>query len=390
VFDIDGLVVQDAPIWINIDNIRRVAVFSGLQTTGLYGGLGAGGVVVINTKTGTTDTMFKSEESQKKVFNPNFFDGNALSYKEVLLNNAPQYLKKLHSCQTFGEAKSVYRALSKQYHGHPYFFLDAFSYFTEKWGNKNFAEQIIEKHYTLFDNNPVLLKALAYQFEEKGFHKKANTTYTDVAKLRTNYIQSYLDLASNSINLRNSNRALDLYLRIDDLIKKDFFKVDSSSSFQKFYAQEVKSAFPLKPNYYAALAHEDLESATLDGNTRIVFEWNDGDAEFELQFVAPSGQFTTWKHTNSANAELMLNEKRLGLNSKDFFIDDFQEGIWKINLAYLGNKSLTPTYLKVRIYENYGTDQQSKKQKVFKLAVKETNQELFTLAKVKSNPVGAN
>ncbi|MEX0312551.1 MAG: carboxypeptidase-like regulatory domain-containing protein, partial [Allomuricauda sp.] len=27
VFDIDGLVVQDAPIWINIDNIRRVAVF---------------------------------------------------------------------------------------------------------------------------------------------------------------------------------------------------------------------------------------------------------------------------------------------------------------------------------------------------------------------------
>ncbi|MGX1928282.1 carboxypeptidase-like regulatory domain-containing protein [Flagellimonas sp. 2504JD4-2] len=383
IFDVDGLILTDTPIWINIDNIRRVAVLTGFATTTLYGSAGVGGVVVINTKTGTTDTMHKSKESLKTTYNPNFFDGKSLPFDEVSLKNAPEYVKALNASKTLSEAKSTYKAFAKSYMGFPYFYLDSFSYFMEKWNDEAFAKQIIKKHYHLFDKNPVLLKALAYLLEEKGFYQKATDTHTEVIKLRPNYLQSYLDLANSNLDLDDSNRALDLYLRIDDLIQKEFFNVDSVS-FDTFYTNETKSAFPQKPEYFRALVDEDKADNGYQGDTRFVFEWNDGEAEFQLQFVGPSGQFTTWKHTNMHNSELILSEKKLGLNSKEFFIDDSLEGLWKINLVYLGNKSLTPTYLKVRIYENFGTPMQHKKTKVFKLALKEINQELFSLTKIKN------
>jgi hypothetical protein len=50
-------------------------------------------------------------------------------------------------------------------------------------------------------------------------------------------------------------------------------------------------------------------------------------------------------------------------------------------VRYLGNKSLTPTYLKVTLYDNYGTTAQRREVRVFKLSLKDVNQRLFTLTK---------
>ncbi len=43
--------------------------------------------------------------------------------------------------------------------------------------------------------------------------------------------------------------------------------------------------------------------------TRVVFEWNDGEAEFELQFVNPGKQYHIWKHSLADNPELIAREK---------------------------------------------------------------------------------
>jgi hypothetical protein len=55
-------------------------------------------------------------------------------------------------------------------------------------------------------------------------------------------------------------------------------------------------------------------------------------------------------------------------------------GIWQVNVTYLGNKSLTPSYLKATLYHNYGTRAQRKEVKVFKMSLKNANQELFKIA----------
>ena len=65
------------------------------------------------------------------------------------------------------------------------------------------------------------------------------------------------------------------------------------------------------------------------------------------------------------------------LNTKEYLVDNSLSGLWKVNAKYLGNKSLTPTYLKTTVYHNYGTPAQRKEVQLFKLGLKDVHQELF-------------
>ena len=113
--------------------------------------------------------------------------------------------------------------------------------------------------------------------------------------------------------------------------------------------------------------------------TRLVFEWNDSEAEFELQFVNPENQYYNWEHSLLANADRIKDEKLKGYSCEEYLIDDSLKGVWKVNVKYLGNKHLSPTYLKVTAYYDYGTRRQREETKVFKLDLKDTKQELLTL-----------
>jgi hypothetical protein len=68
-----------------------------------------------------------------------------------------------------------------------------------------------------------------------------------------------------------------------------------------------------------------------------------------------------------------------GYSAEEQIIDRALPGQWTINARYLGNKSLTPTYLKVTTYYNYGERDQQKRVQAFKLSVRDVWQELLTL-----------
>lgn len=74
-----------------------------------------------------------------------------------------------------------------------------------------------------------------------------------------------------------------------------------------------------------------------------------------------------------------MNEKNLGYNIKEYLIDGSLPGLWKVNINYKGNKSLTPSYLKATIYTDYGTPNQKMDIKVFRLGLKNVYQELFKI-----------
>jgi len=50
-----------------------------------------------------------------------------------------------------------------------------------------------------------------------------------------------------------------------------------------------------------------------------------------------------------------------------------------MNVKYLGNKSLTPTYFKLTQYTNFGKPNQSEKVSVFKVMTKNVNFELASV-----------
>ncbi len=377
IFDVDGQIFTQIPIWVDLGNVKRVAVLNNFATTTQYGSIGSGGVIVINTFSG--NTAQNGFLDQAKLRN-NFYKDDALD-NEAVKNNWPTYRKELYASSSVEAAQTKFNELAATHSNSPYFLLDAQAYFTEAWDRADLGEQIIINHFSPYVENPVLLKALAYQYQAQGQYERANGMYKEVFLLRPNYAQSYLDMARSYREIGSPVQSASLHARYDYLQEQGVMERDTAgigpimdSEFNNLLALEKDAVLETEKRNKLFVAKEDFDG------TRVVFEWNDGEAEFELQFVNPGKQYHTWKHSLADNAGLIAREKSFGYNTMEQLIDGSLPGNWQINVKYLGNKSLTPSYLKATVYHNYGTRAQRKEVKVFKMSLKNINQELFKIA----------
>ena len=374
IFDVDGQIFTDVPFWIDVNNIKRLAILGNLATTAAYGNIAAGGVVVVNTINGSPQRSGLIDRARLR---NNYVTEKVLTRQEVL-ENGPTYLKELESSNSFATAKKVYETNKERFSNTPYFFLDAYRHFVEKWNETEFADGIIDNNFRRFNDNPVLLKALAYVYDEQSRYEKANALYKENFVLRPHYVQSYRDMAQSYRNLKEIKQAASIYARYDYLLEEGFMEADTLG-FDPIINREYNNLIALDRKSF--LKSKRAKRLVVDKNgfqgTRLVFEWNDGEAEFDLQFVNPENQYFKWKHTLADNTETISREKDFGYNMMEELVDASLPGLWKVNVNYYGNKSLTPTYLKATVYYNYGTPSQRKEVKVYKLSLKEVDQELF-------------
>ncbi|MFD0797399.1 carboxypeptidase-like regulatory domain-containing protein [Maribacter chungangensis] len=379
IFDVDGQIFTQIPIWVDLGNVKRVAVLNNFANTTRYGSIASGGVIVINTFSGNLAN--KEVVDQAKLRN-NFYKGDALT-REDIKKNWPSYKKDLYASTSVAAAEAKFKELQAINSNSPYFVLDAQHYFAEKWDRTDVGDNIIAQHFGSYKENPVLLKALAYQYQVQGQFKKANEIYKEIFLLRPNYAQSYLDMARSYREIDSPVQSASIHARYAYLQDQGFMEIDTAGfapimerEFNNLLALEKDAVVDKGKHNKVFVAKEDFQGS------RVVFEWNDGEAEFELQFVNPGKQFYTWKHSLADNEELISREKVFGFNVMEELIDGSLPGNWQINVTYLGNKSLTPTYLKATVYYNYGTNAQRKEVKVFKLSLKNVNQELFKVSSV--------
>ena len=376
IFDIDGQIFTQTPLWLDINNIKRLAILNNYATATKYGGLASGGVVVVNTVSGTTYPNQVVDQARLK---NNFYDNKAIDQKQIL-KNAPDYLKELYTAATKGEAIASFQKHRDKYNSSFSFFVDSYLYFNERWADTDFADTLIEENYATFENHPVALKSLAYAYDAQGDFKKSNVLYKEIFILRPHYAQSYFDLASSYKNIGEYQKAVTLYTRYDHLKKTGFMR-DEVMELSTIMDRELNNVLAIKGN--DLLSKRNLKKVAMqDGftGTRLVFEWADSEAEFELQFVNPGNQYYKWNHSLRDNAERISDEKQIGYAVQEYLIDESLPGTWRVNCTYLGNKSLTPTYLKATIYHNYGTSGQHMDIKVFKLNLRNVNQQLFTIS----------
>ena len=378
IFDVDGLILTDPPIWLDIKQIKRLAILNNFATTTMYGNVGAGGVIVINTLAGSPKRGKITDYARLR---NNYLTAPVVSREDIAASQ-PTYYKELTEASSTAEARAVYEKYASRYSGSPYFFLDAYRHFYEVRRDGEFADEIISSHAYLFDKNPVHLKALAYTYESQSRFRMANEAYMGVMRLRPNYGQSYMDLANSYRDMEQYDKSASLYKRYDYLVEEGLIPVDSTYFLPILNREYNNLLYRHQAGIVSAEKRASLyvEEEDFQG-TRLVFEWNDGEAEFDLQFVNPEKQYHLWKHTLASNPEVIMKEKEIGFNTQEFLIDGSLPGTWQVNIHYQGNKSLTPTYLKVSIYDNYGTPAQRKEVRVFKLSLKDVNQQLFTLTK---------
>ncbi|WP_445385157.1 carboxypeptidase-like regulatory domain-containing protein [Robiginitalea sp. IMCC44478] len=374
VYDVDGMILAQAPVWIDVNNIKRIAIIAGLAVTMKYGTFGSQGVIVINTKGFSPQWDQKYDMARLR----NNFETGPVLTAEAIKENQPQYLTSLQQSDSFEAAQENYNSLKAMYSSSGYFFLDAYKHFSEERSQQAFADGIIEENREVFREDPNLMKALAFTYQSEQRFDKALELYKELFILRPHYSQSYMDLAAAYREAGAYDRAASMYARYKYLVDENFLQ--ASEDFSKIIQHESDNLLFLHGDKIGADVRKIQRDPYVENTTRVVFSWTDMEAEFELQFVNPEGQYHTWKHTYIDNEDRLVDEKRKGYMVEEQIIDRSLPGLWKINVNYQGNKSLTPTYLKVTVYQNFGSRAQSGQTKVYKLFLKDVNQELFKIA----------
>ncbi len=379
-YEIDGHIDSIAPVWLDIELVLRIAIIPPKQAVYRYGKIGSGGMIVINT-TGVNNGLREDGGRPYDLarLRGNVYSNEALDPKEVL-ENGPAYLKEFYESNGIEEARLLYKKHKKIYGSSYAFVLDAYCLFHQHFSNADIANVIIAENAKIFEENPIALKALAYHYQAQGEFMKANAVYEKVFKLRPDYAQSYLDLASSYQEIGNFKKSVSMYSRYDYLVKENLLKVNDSTLFSLIMNRELDNLVSLHGK--EILSEKEFSEYIVEDDfngTRLVFEWNDSESEFELQFVNPKGHYHISEHSLFADPDRIREEKLAGYSCEEFLIDESLPGTWQVNAKYLGNKSLTPSYLKTTIYYDYGSAAQRKETKVFKLGLKNVNQELFKI-----------
>ncbi|MDC6364498.1 MULTISPECIES: carboxypeptidase-like regulatory domain-containing protein [Flavobacteriaceae] len=377
IFDVDGIIYTDAPTFINASNIKRIAIIESLAGVGRYGTLGVGGVIVINTKSGN---FTPREPGTQKPFDQAKLRNNFFDEELIQTTKLPSYLGELKASKEINQAEMTFRRLEKKYSGSPYFYLDAFSFFNGTLKDSQLSNEIKSVIKNRYATDPTILKALSYMLEESGDFQEAIEMNKEVFILRPHYAQSYFNLAKSYQYADKAENAATLFARYNYLVQESFF--EESEVFTPLMKREFNNLLTLNGSLFSdKKSIVKVEDDDFNG-TRLVFEWNNGEAEFELQFVNPNMQYYTWKHSLQENPKRIRDEKKHGFSCEEYLIYD-NAGTWNVNIKYLGNKSLTPTYLKVTAYHNYNTKAQKRTIKIFRLGERNLNQQLLSVNSTK-------
>ncbi|MEL6303356.1 MAG: tetratricopeptide repeat protein, partial [Bacteroidota bacterium] len=282
IFDVDGQIFQDPPVWLLSSDIEKIALINGRPGAAFYSNFGASAVVIVNTVQSIPLSLKNGNmeyKDTKMVF--------AVLDKKEVSKSWPTYLKQLHEANSLKDAKAVYQKFYKTYASSPDFILDSYRFFYDSWFKDDFADEIIEKNYYRLQTNPVQLKALAYVYDAQKRFDKSNELYREVFQLRPNYVQSYHDLAHSYVNINKPKKALSIYERFNYLIEEGFIRTDNlgfTPIIKKDYENLVLSIDE------GAIALDE-EQAKLKGKTRITFEWSDSETEFEMSFINADKHF---------------------------------------------------------------------------------------------------
>ncbi|WP_084050081.1 carboxypeptidase-like regulatory domain-containing protein [Aquimarina macrocephali] len=359
IWDVDGFVYEEAP-HIDLNDIAYVAVLRSVAARTKYGTRGAGGVIVVTTKSSMLHKTLKT----KLGTNENQYQNNAFPYIDKG-SNIIGVLEKIDSNISEKKVYETYKALSTKYQNSSSFYLDVANYFRQEKENNKLSLLVLSDMEKMFDKNAEALKALAYKYQELGEKLKALHVYNKIIHLRPSYAQSFRDLANVYSENKEYQNAWDMYMRY----LRRGFKLEEKGIEQVVYNEmkylytqkkeeaKIKEVFKIKKE----------EEETLTSDVRVVFEWNTSEAEFLLEFVDPQLNSFAYEHSWAKNSDRISDEKLKGYSSDEFFIYDLGKGEWLINITYLGNKKYAPTYLKATVYKNWGRENQTNRIKLFKL-----------------------
>jgi TonB-dependent SusC/RagA subfamily outer membrane receptor len=358
--------------FIDPNNIESITHLKGLAATNRYGSEGNNGVLLITTKNATRAK--KNVIKKVKLGTTATYSGNAMLISG--LADTP-YISKLKLSKSVDEAFNTYLVQREIYGDKPEFYLDVYDYF-KGWNNDLLSKRVLSNVYEIAFDNVKYLRALSYKQQASKNYKDAVVTLKRVQKLAPKQSQSYRDLALANNYAGNYKEALKLYDNID---KNRNVGNIILTGMNKTITSETKNLITQHGNKLSTLGINQKFLRPIKYKARVVFEWNDFDAEFDLNIINPQKRFFTWSHTNAENSQRILQEKELGYGLEEFYLTSSDVGKWTFNMKYYGNysKVKTPIYVKITIYKNFGSPNETKDIQVVRLSKKDIEQTVATV-----------
>jgi cytoskeletal protein CcmA (bactofilin family) len=344
---------------IDTQNIESVVAVKSVIGTNKYGSAGAYGAIVIKTQA-TSFNWIKVEKKKPSAL----ITGNDYEEDIPLINTnqtKPTYISQLENAISYKNAIAIYKQqrapLSITY------YINVSNYF-QRW-NKDYALNILSNIAVIAKDNPKALRTLAYKFEENNKLEEARYIYERIVILKPKDAQSYRDLALVYQQTGAYKKAIKLY---GQMLNNQIEGVDFSG-LQQPIVSELKHLLSLHRSKVDITGIDtEFLKANFKYDLRIVFDWNDTNTEFEVQFVNPKKKYYKWSQTKLDNRERMIDGITKGDYTEEFIIDDDEVGEWLINIETLNKEAkLNPTYLKYTVYKNYGLASETKVVKVINL-----------------------
>ncbi|MDC8004026.1 TonB-dependent receptor plug domain-containing protein [Aureisphaera galaxeae] len=355
--------------FIDVNNIADITVLKGFAATNQYGSEGAGGVILITTK---GRAAMEAAEKRRK-------EGKSTQKKtnqyQGTVKAPPKYTQTyLTALQQQPDTESAYALYGKQRTsetGNTNYYIDAFDFFATR--NQNLAKAIGLNILEMHTDDFAAMRALLFKAKEKKFYEMELDIAKAMLSEHPNRTQAYLDLAKAQKNNGNNQAALDLLLAITKGTANpnlDFTPLNKTAH------QEIRN---LVASHKDKLELSKIEVSHLKKeplDARIVFDWSDWGADFELTFVNPKRDFVTWKHT-AENQNRLMDEQIKGYMQEEFEISGGDKGVWLVNVKYLGNRtpgSDKPVFLRCNVQYGFGTANERTEEYVLRLFEKGSEQ----------------
>ena len=368
IFDIDGMIYEDPPYFIDPKQIESITLLRSMGATNRYGSQGRGGVFLIKMKSLSRKTQ--------RLLNSLKIKGNDYTeqiYRIDFDSIKPNYIREFKDANSISEAKNQFKTLKNgMYELSIPFYIESYNYFKNL--DNNFAISIIKTAAEKAKNNPKALKTIAFKLEEVGDYINAKIIYQRLLKIRPLDEQSYRDLAL--IYKENGEYELSASL-YDKMLNNKLSDVnilglqetvvnEASHLYWKKSDKLTITEFPLKI-LKTFIPKNDWENYGYD--YRIIFDWNDPAVEFNIQFVDPKKKYFNWSHTIIDDKEILEDELNYGYNTEEFIIEKSEKGKWIVNIEnYTIEDDSNPTFIKYTVYKNYGRPNEIKKVEVLDLS----------------------
>lgn len=375
VYELDGMVVSGVPP-ISPAAIRRIAYIPGLSAVVLYGNIARHGIFIINSKAGSYFRSPKKPRNYAQIKGNNYLnDAIPYSHQHKYL---PEPLKSLYQTSSFSEAKKYFEDIAAFKFRSPYFIIESYNYFINRWKEKEYANTVLQENKQLWKGNVDAMKVLAFYMEMNQDFDGALDCYKTIFTLNPQDLQSYRNLAAIYASKGNYKKASDILLRYKHLVKEEFLST-GPDGISKLLERDF--------NYYSDqmlnISTSASGSVNKDGTeeTRIVVEWNNSNSEFKIQFVNPQGRYFLFDHSKLESESRILEETSYGFSCEEFLIDESSSGTWLINGQKLDDRNNdNPIYLKITIDKNFGKKTQSSNLvKVFRLQEPNLNSQLVQI-----------